>query len=296
MSGEQLLQYVLSGVTVGSIYAVVAIGFNIIYNTTGIINFAQGEFLILGAMTAITLAAFLPLPLALALAVLITLAAGGLIELLFIRWLRQPGVLRVIIITIGVSIVLREAMLHVWDDQVRALPHFTGSEVSSIGILGARISPQALWVLGAAAFVVLFLNLFFRFTLTGKAMRACAANRTAARLCGISVRWMVTLSFCLSAALGALAGCAISPLAQTQYDMGASLAIKGFTAAVLGGLGNSGGAVAAGLIIGLLETFSISLLPMAYKDVVSIALLLAILFARPSGLFGSRAAGALREH
>jgi branched-chain amino acid transport system permease protein len=106
---------------------------------------------------------------------------------------------------------------------------------------------------------------------------------------------MVTLSFGLSAALGALAGCAISPLAQTQYDMGASLAIKGFTAAVLGGLGHSGGAVAAGLIIGLLETFSISILPLAYKDAVSIALLLAILFVRPSGLFGSRAASALKE-
>ncbi len=296
MSGDQLLQYLFSGVTVGSIYAVVAIGFNIIYNTTGIINFAQGEFLVLGAMIAITLTPFLPLPLALLAAVLVTLAVGGLLELLFIRRLREPAVLRVIIITIGLSILLREAMLHIWDDQVRALPYFTGSEVSSIAVLGARISPQVLWVLGTASFVVLALNLFFRFTLTGKAMRACAANRTAARLCGISARWMVTLSFCLSAALGALAGCAISPLAQTQYDMGASLAIKGFTAAVVGGLGSSGGAVAAGLIIGLLETLSISLLPMAYKDVVAIALLLVILSVRPAGLFGSRAAGALREY
>ena len=296
MSDGQLVQYLFSGITVGSIYAVVAIGFNIIYNTTGIINFAQGEFLVLGAMTAITLTPLLPLPLALLAAVVLTLAVGGLIELLFIRWLREPAVLRVIIITIGVSILLREGMLHVWDDQVRALPHFTGSEISSLSILGARLSPQVLWVLATAAAVVLFLFLFFRFTLTGRAMRACAANRTAARLCGIDARWMVTLSFCLSAALGALAGCAISPLAQTQYDMGASLAIKGFSAAVIGGLGSSGGAVAAGLLIGLLETASIGLLPMAYKDVVAIALLLVILTVRPGGLFVSRAAGALREH
>jgi branched-chain amino acid transport system permease protein len=295
VSSDQLLQYILSGVTAGSIYSVVAIGFNIIYNTTGIINFAQGEFLILGAMTAVTLAGFLPLPLAVLLAVLLTLLVGGLVELVFIKWLKDPGVLRVIIITIGVSILLRELMLHVWDEKVRALPYFTGSEVSSIGILGARISPQVFWVLGSGAFIVLGLTLFFRFTLTGRAMRACAANRMSARLCGINARWMVTLSFVLSAAIGALAGCAISPLAQTQYDMGASLAIKGFAAAVLGGLGSSWGAVTAGLLIGLLETFSIMVLPLAYKDAVAIALMLGILFVRPAGLFGSRTASALKE-
>jgi branched-chain amino acid transport system permease protein len=104
-----------------------------------------------------------------------------------------------------------------------------------------------------------------------------------------------TLSFCLSAGIGALAGCALSPLTQTQYDMGAPLAIKGFTVAILGGLGNSTAAVAAGLILGLLETFSVSLLPLAYKDAVSLAVLLAILFLRPGGLFGRREVQRLKE-
>jgi branched-chain amino acid transport system permease protein len=295
MSSAQLLQYFLSGITAGSIYAVTAIGFNIIYNTTGIINFAQGEFLVLGAMIAVSLAAVLPLPLAILVAVAVTVLAGAAIDFLFIKWLKQPSVLRLIIITIGVAILLREAMLHIWDEKVRALPYFTGSEVSSIRLFGAYISPQVLWVLGISAVVVLGLTLFFRFTLVGRAMRACADNRTAARLCGIPSRRMVTLSFMLSAGIGALAGCAISPLTQTQYDMGASLAIKGFTVAILGGLGNSTAAVAAGLILGLLEAFSISILPLAYMDAVSIAVLLVILFFRPSGLFGNRAVSALKE-
>ena len=276
-------------------YAIIAIGFNIIYNTTGIINFAQGEFLILGGMIGISLSSFLPLPLAIAAAVIVTMGVGALIDFLFIRWLKRPSVLRLVIITIGISILIRESMLHIWDEKVRTLRHFTGTEVSSIEILGAYISPQVLWVLGISAVIVVALSLFFRLTLVGRAMRACSDNRTAARLCGIRARRMVTFSFMLSAAIGALAGCAISPLTQTQYDMGSSLAIKGFTVAILGGLGNSTAAVIAGLVLGLLEAFSISVLPLAYIDAVSIAVLLVILFFRPRGLFGNREASALKE-
>jgi len=295
VSFEQFFQYFLAGITSGSMYAIIAIGFNIIYNTTGIINFAQGEFLVLGGMIGISLSSFLPLPLAIAAAVIVTIGVGALIDFLFIRWLKRPSVLRLVIITIGVSILIRESMLHIWDEKVRTLRHFTGSEVSSIKILGAYISPQVLWVLGISAVIVVGLSLFFRLTLVGRAMRACSDNRTAARLCGIRARRMVTFSFMLSAAIGALAGCAISPLTQTQYDMGSSLAIKGFTVAILGGLGNSTAAVIAGLVLGLLEAFSIAVLPLAYIDAVSIAVLLVILFFRPSGLFGNREASALKE-
>lgn len=295
MSFEQFFQYFLSGVTSGSIYAIIAIGFNIIYNTTGIINFAQGEFLILGGMIGVSLSSFLPLPLAIAAAVVVTMGVGALIDFLFIKWLKGPSVLRLIIITIGLSILIRETMLHIWDEKVRTLRHFTGTEISSVKILGAYISPQVLWILGISAVIVVVLNLFFRLTLVGRAMRACSDNRTAARLCGIRASQMVTFSFMLSAAIGALAGCVISPLTQTQYDMGAPLAIKGFTVAILGGLGNSTAAVVAGLILGLLEAFSISILPLAYIDAVSIAVLLVILFFRPSGLFGNREASTLKE-
>ena len=289
MSADQLFQYLLSGVTTGSVYAIVGIGFNIIYSSTGIINFAQGEFLMLGGMISISLGHVMPLAAAIAIAVVITGLVGVLLQLVFISWLRNPAVLRVIIITIGLSILIREASLHVWDEKVRALPFWTGTETTSLAVLGARISPQVLWVLGASALMVGALTLFFRFTLTGRAMRACSSNATAARLCGIRTSSLVTLSFFIAAAMGALAGCVVSPLTQTQYDMGTSLAVKGFTCAVLGGLGNVTAAVAAGLLVGVLETASIIVLPLAYKDVVALAIMLAILFFRPEGLFGVRA-------
>jgi len=294
MTFALFVQYALSGITVGSIYAIVAIGFNIIYCTTGIINFAQGEFLIVGAMTAIRLTRAVPLPLASLGAGAITTLLGGLIELVFIRQVRNPSVLRLIIVTIGLAILIREAVLHIWDEKPWSLPYFTGTASSTVTILGAHISPQALWVLGVSAVIVAALTLFFRYTTTGQAMRACADDRMAARLCGVNDRWMVTLSFMLSAGIGALAGCVVSPIMQTQYDMGTPLAIKGFTVAILGGLGNSIAAVAAGLFLGLLETFVVSQFASAYKEVVAIVVLLLILVFRPSGLFARRGTSELR--
>jgi branched-chain amino acid transport system permease protein len=295
MNPELFFQYLVAGITYGIIYAIVAIGFNIIYNTTGIINFAQGEFVMIGGMAAVTLDAFLPLPAAVAGAVAVAMLVGAFIEVVFIRWLVRPSVLRMIIITIGISILVREAALHLWGEGVRALPYFTGNEITSVSIGGVRISPQVLWVIGICTVTVLFLNIFFQYTFVGRQMRACASNREAARLCGINAKNMVTLSFVLSAGIGALAGAVISPITYVQYDAGTPLAIKGFTVAILGGLGNSMGAVAAGLVLGVLESFSIMVMPTAYKDAIAIAILLGVLFLKPSGLFGSREAAGLKE-
>ena len=289
-----VLQYLVAGLTYGTIYAVVGVGFNIIYNTTGIINFAQGEFVMLGGMTAVTLHRFVPLPLAIAGAVLVTMAVGALVELTCIRWLRRPTVLRMIVVTIGVSIVLREVALAAWGESVRALPYFTGNEVTSLTLAGVHVSPQVLWSLGTCVLIVGALWGFFQHTSLGRQMRACAANRDAAALCGIATRNLVTLSFVLSAGIGALAGCVVSPITYTAYNVGTGLAMKGFTVAILGGLGSSMGAVGAGFLVGVLEAFSVSLLPAAYKDAISVAFLLAILFVRPSGLFGSREAARLK--
>lgn len=295
MNLELFFQYLVAGVTYGAIYAVVAIGFNIIYNTTGIINFAQGEFVMLGGMIAVTLNTVLPLPVAILAAVLVTMIIGALIEIIFIRWLDKPTVLRMIIITIGLSILIREIALHIWGESVKALPYFTGTAVSSISLGGVFISPQVIWVIAIFSVIVMALSLFFGYTLTGRQMRACASNRDAARLCGINTRNMITLSFMLSAGIGALAGCVVSPITYVQYDSGTGLAIKGFTVAILGGLGNSVAAVAAGIILGVLESFSIWVMPTAYKDVIAISILLIILFVKPSGLFGSKEASSLKE-
>jgi branched-chain amino acid transport system permease protein len=292
---ELFFQYLVAGLTYGTIYAIVGIGFNIIYNTTGIINFAQGEFVMLGGMTAVSLSAVLPLPLAIAGAVVVTMAIGGLIEITFIRWLVKPSVLRMIIITIGISILVREAALHLWGESVRSLPYFTGDAVTAVSFSGVRVSPQVFWTLGTCGVIVVLLNLFFKYTMLGREMRACAANRDAAALCGIPTRNMVTLSFVLSAGIGALAGCVVSPITQTSYGIGTGLAIKGFTVAILGGLGNSMAAVAAGFLLGALESFSIWVMPTAYKDAIAISILLVMLFVRPSGLFGNREIFRLKE-
>jgi len=295
MTSTLFLQYLFAGITYGVIYAIVAIGFNIIYNTTGIINFAQGEFVMLGGMISISLLQVVPLPVAIALAVLLTMLIGALIEIVFIRWLDSPSVLRLIIITIGLSILIREAALHIWGQSIRSLPYFVGNEITTITIGSVRLSPQVLWVIGVCGIMVLGLNLFFKVTPIGREMRACSSNRTAAILCGINTRNMVTLSFMLSAGIGALAGCVMSPITYTQYDSGTSLAIKGFTVAILGGLGNSMGAVAAGLLLGIIEAYSVAVVPLAFQDAISITILLIILFVRPHGIFGSSAAARLKE-
>jgi len=249
----------------------------------------------LGGMTAVTLNQFVPMPLAILLAVVLTTIVGAVIEIVFIRWLHKPSVLRMVIITIGVSILIREIALHIWGESVRALPYFTGSSISSINLGGVFVSSQVLWVIGVGALAVGALTAFFNLTMLGRQMRACAANRDAARLCGINAGNMVTLSFMLSAAIGAIGGAVVCPITYVQYDSGTPLAIKGFTVAILGGLGNSTAAVGAGMILGILESFSIWVLPTAYKEAISIAILLVILFVKPSGIFGSAEVARLKE-
>ncbi len=295
-TGDLLFQYLLSGITKGSIYAVVAIGFSLIYSATGILNFAQGEFVMLGGMVAVTLAHYVPLPIAIAGSVTLVALLACLLEIGLFRRLQRHSILHLIIITIGLSIVIQEAALHVWDEKVRSLPYFTGTEISSVRLLGASISPQVLWVLGTVALSVAALQVFLKYSLRGRALRACSSNPDAAMLAGINIRNMRTLSFGLSAALGALAGCVVSPITMTHYEMGAPLAIKGFAAAVLGGLGNPLAAVVGGLLVGVLEAFSVSRLPAAYNDVTAFAILLLVLFFRPHGLLGSPSAEAVREH
>lgn len=266
-----------------------------IYSATGILNFAQGEFVMLGGMLAVTLVYFMPLPVAIPAAVVAVAALGCALELMLFRRLRRHSVLHMIVITMGLSIVIQEAALHLWDEKVRSLPYFTGNEISSLQIFGASISPQVVWVLGATGAMVVCLHAFLRYSMQGRAMRACSSNPEAAMLAGINLSNMRTLSFGLSAGLGALAGCAISPITGTHYEMGAPLAIKGFAAAILGGLGNPMAAVAGGLMVGVMEAFSVKFLPSAYSDVTAFAVLLLVLFLRPHGLFGSPSGEGVRE-
>jgi branched-chain amino acid transport system permease protein len=293
--GTDLLQYTISGLTVGAIYALVAIGYNIIYNVTEIINFAQGEFVMLGGLFAVFFVHTLHFPIAFAFlsAVVTTGMVGFAMERLVIRRARNASVLSLIIITIAMSILLKGAAMFWWGKDPYSLPAFTSGGPFIIG--GAAIKRQALWVFAVSGFVVICLTLFFRRSMYGKAMLACADNPNAARMVGIPVRYMVLLSFTLSAAIGAAAGVIITPISLMEYDRGALLGLKGFGAAALGGLGQFHGALVAGVMLGLAESFCAGYLSSGYKDAVALVILLLALFFKPEGLFGSGEAAKLKR-
>ena len=281
------LQYVASGLTAGAIYALVALGFTIVYNASGAINFAQGEFVMVGGMSAVSLLALgLPLPVALLLAIAAAVVVALVIEKLAIEPARQAGTVTLIIITIGASLFLRGLAQLVWDKRIHALPPFSGEQ--PIALWGATLLPQSLWVLGVTALAVLVLSWFFGRTLFGKAMLATSYNPLAARLMGIQTRTVLLVSFGLAALLGALGGVLTAPITFTSYDSGVMLGLKGFSAAMLGGLGSFPGAVLGGLLLGLLEGLGAGFVSSAYKDAIAFLVILLVLFVLPGGLLGAR--------
>ena len=283
----QLTQFLLTGLTIGAIYALVALGFAIIYNASHVINFAQGEFVMIGGMATVWLIQLgLPLLLAIPLAVVAAVAVGMALERFAIEPARGASPVTLIIITIGASILLRGLATLVWDKKLHTLPAFSGEVPIQIG--GATLLPQSLWVMGITLVIVLLLGWFFGRTLMGKAVLATSHNPVAAQLCGINVRFVLFLSFGLSAGLGAVAGILIAPITLTSWDVGVMLGLKGFAAAILGGLGSGVGAVVGGLVLGIAESLGAGYLSSAYKDAIAFIIILAVLFFMPSGLFGKK--------
>jgi len=281
-----LLQFIFAGLTGGAIYALVALGFGVVHNTMGIVNFTQVDFVSLGGMVLYSalFAAGLPMPLALTVGVAgVTLAAIA-VEFLGIRPSRSQSHLVLIFLTIGLSIILRGIMKLVWGKNRMAVPPLTGEE--PVKLLGAAILPQTLWILALTALAIVGLVLFFRKTSMGLAMRGVAANEAAAAVVGLKVRRVKAMSFALAGALGGLAGCLVTPITTLSYDVGVLLGLKGFAAAILGGFGSFPGAILGGLILGLLESLGAAYISSAYKDVFAFVVLLLVLFIRPKGLLG----------
>ena len=283
----ELLQFLFSGITVGAIYGLVGLGFAIIYNASHVINFAQGEFVMLGGMaTVFFIALGLPMPLAILLAISLTIIVGFGLEKFAIEPARDAPIVTLIIITIGASIFLRGTAQVIWDRNFHSVPAFSGNDPIMLG--GASILPQSLWILGSMIVIVVALHQFFNRTLYGKAIIATSHNSLAAQLMGINTRLVLLVSFGLSALLGASAGILIAPISLTYTGVGVMLGLKGFCAAVLGGLGKPMGAIAGGLIVGISEAMTAGYISSAYKDAVAFIIILAVLFFMPSGLFGGR--------
>lgn len=282
---SEFLQFVFAGLKSGAIYSLLALGFTVVFAATGAINFAQGEFFMLGGMIGVWLTQLgVALPAAVMLSIVLTSALAAAFEILAIRPITDGDPLRMIMVTIGGSLVIRQLALHFFGPDEMPLASFTPGP--SLMIAGAAIERQTLWIWSITAVTVVALFYLYRKTTLGQAMTATALQRDAARLVGIDTRWMVTASFALAGALGAVAGLAVAPLTQTAFDVGAGIGVKGFAAAILGGLGNPVAAVGGGLVLGLLESMTAGYLNPLYKDAVALVVLLGVLFIRPQGLFG----------
>lgn len=286
---SQVLQYLITGLTTGSIYALIAVGYVTIYNVTGVINFAQGEFTMLGALLCVSFVqSGVPLVFSIILAIVLTACFGFFMERTTVYPVRNANFVTLIIITIGVSIVLRGAGLLIWGNTPLSLPPFSDS--SPVMILGAVLIPQSIWVFATLVLLLGMLYLFFEKTVLGTALKACVINPKAAQLMGINTRSMSAFAFTVSAAVGAVAGIVVTPITGAIYDMGLLLGLKGFMAMVIGGMNNISGAVFAGFLIGVIEALSGGYISTSYSDAISFAFLLLVLFISPNGMM-SKATG-----
>lgn len=281
------LQFVISGLTVGAVYALVALGFTLVYNASHVINFSQGEFVMLGGMLSAVLAhSGVPPALAILLAILIPALVGILMEKVAIEPVKGADTITLIIITLGVSLIIRGLVQVTLGKGTHTTPAFSGNK--PIRLLDATLPTQSLWVFGGTAVTVLLLWYFFSRTISGKAMLATAYNRVASELVGINTNWVLMMSFALAAAIGAFGGVLITPITMTSFDAGIMLGLKGFVAAALGGMGSGVGAVVGGLLVGLLESTVAGYVSSAYKDAIPFILILFILFFMPNGLLGNK--------
>ncbi len=292
---QHYAQLAIDGIRGGSIYALIALGFVVIHSVTGIINFAQGEFVMLGAMLCVTvyhsdlpLSPHLKLILAVFLAVVGTTLVGSILERVAIYPARRAPIVSLIIITIGATISIRALALIIWGTRPYFVPAFTTLEMEDVTLRfgGVIVKAQSFWIWGTVAVVLGALAFFFERTIMGKALRACAVNRKAAQLMGINPSRMSLLAFSLAAALGAIGGMVMAPATRPTYDMGLMLGLKGFVAAIMGGLVSSPGAVVGGLVLGVAENIGAGVTSAGYKDIIVFVILVLILLFRPQGFMG----------
>jgi len=286
-----LIQLLITGITEGSAYALIALGFSLIFRCTNVISFAQGEFVVLGSLIMVTFHEFLGAPVVLSFA--ITVVVVGSVGALFYNFTIRPligssaSILNMIIVTIGVSMVLKTIAKLFWGREPIGLSSFGGDE--PIRFMSAFLHPQSPWILAVSLLILAGIIGFLDYTREGKALKACAEDSFAAKLMGISTQRIVFYSVILSAMVGAVSGIIIAPVTYARYDLGIIYTIKGFSAAVLGGIKNPVGSMVGGIILGLLETFGVFFMSSGYKDVISLGVLLVVLFFKPEGIFSSHA-------
>jgi len=279
------IQQIIAGVAMGGIYGLVALGFTLIWNAAAVVNFAQGEFCMISGFLILTF--FVnwgwPFPMAFLISILLSGVLGVIVERLAIRPIRGADPLTAIITTLGVSIFLSNSAKFVWGTHPFYFPSVFGDKPMQMGKI--TLIPQNLWIIGIISALVISLYFFFFRSLTGKVMRAVAQDRETASLMGISVNRMIGMIFGLSAIMGGLAGILLAPIIYVAADIGLPLVLKAFMGAVIGGFGSLPGALIGGVVIGISENLSAFYISSDYKDVISFAVLIAILIFKPAGLF-----------
>jgi branched-chain amino acid transport system permease protein len=288
----QLLQVLIYGVGQGSIYIVCGLGFMIIYSVTRVVNFSQGQFLMLGGMLSYAIYnAGASLPIAILVSVSITTLLGMTEYIGVVQPLIKRGVPRftIILATFGAGIVIDGITLIVWGSDVRSYPYFSGHK--GINLFEAIINPQALWIFGTTFVLCVILGLFFGRTVWGKAFTASAIDPRAASLMGINPERLGFIAFGMSAFAASLAGGVMTPLTSTSYAIGLPLSIKGFIAAIVGGLNKTEGVIVGGLAIGITEALVTAFISSGYKEITSLVILIVVLIFRPTGLWGLPEAG-----
>ena len=290
-SGVELIQSLVNGLGIGLIYGLIAIGFCVIYNASGIVNFAQGVFVMLGGMFAHTLLTRYGLPMwsSAIVATVLVAGVGVLVQIFLINpmWRRKAPLFAIILATLAIQLLIEQVVIITLGDQPRTYPEFTDGGPLKIGPIA--IGYQLFWVLGCGGLLVFALMQFFNRTRMGRALRACAQNREAAALLGIPVERMLVVAFALSAGLGAAAGILITPTQYTAYAVGGPFGINGFIAAIIGGFGSAPAALIGGIFLGIIQSEAIVFFGAGFKNIIALTLLLIVLLFFPSGLFGGLA-------
>jgi len=281
-------QFIISGLTIGSIYALIGLGYYLIFVSTRVINFAQGALVQLGGVMALSFLASWKTPYLLAffLTFFILAFVGALFQKLLVGPAGRTGILSSILMTVGGFIFFEQAIYVFWTKNELMFPPIS-SEVP-LNWLGIMIVPQAIWIIGVTLGILLFLWLFFSRSIYGSAMMAAAEKPEAARLMGVNVRSMTSLAWALATGLAATAGILIAPITFAGGSLSAEIGIKGFVAVILGGITHSLGAVLGGLLLGVIESLVTGYVSSGLKDAISLTLLIFILAWRPEGLLGGQ--------
>jgi len=284
---ETILQLLVNGLSFGAIYAMVAVGLTIVFGILEVVNFAQGEFYMLGAyLTSLVLLAQLPYPAGVLTAIVVMVVVGLAVERLAIRPLIGKAWQLPILSTLAISIILQNGAILLWSPNPRTISVEAAGRV--INVLGVVITAQRLLIILLALAVFAALHYFVQHTKTGKAMRAVSQNKAACAVLGIDVQRISLIAFALGAGLSGLGGAIVAPTMAIHPVMGLLLVIKCFAAVIMGGFGNMHGTIYAAFILGVVESFAVAYVSLQYKDVFAFMVMIAVLLFRPHGMFGRK--------